>query len=113
MERKNNVTHLLGLPAGPGLAEGPAVVVKPGSIMPRLTGRTILVCDHPSRELALLLPFLSGLITERGGQTASAVIQAREQGIPVILGVAQATEAIQDGDYLRMDGGRGHLEVTR
>ena len=113
MERNNKMAHLMGLPAGPGRAEGQAVVVKNGSLLPKLSGRTILVCEHPSRELALLFPRLSGLITERGGQTASAVIQARELGIPVILGVAMATESIHDGDYLRMDGDKGSLEVTR
>lgn len=42
--------------------------------------------------------------------THGAVI-AREYGIPVVVGVDDATRLIKDGDRIRVDGVQGFVEI--
>lgn len=66
------------------------------------------------------LPFLreaAGIITEQGGMTSHGAIIARELGIPSVVGVAGATQIIQNGEFLTLDGNQGmiyrqHYEVS-
>ncbi len=56
------------------------------------------------------LPFLrqvAGIITEQGGMTSHGAIIARELGIPSVVGVAAATQIIQNGELLTLDGNQG------
>jgi pyruvate,water dikinase len=56
------------------------------------------------------LPFLrsaAGIITEQGGLTSHGAIIARELGIPAVVGVAAATQLIQTGEDLTIDGDQG------
>ncbi len=56
------------------------------------------------------LPFLrqaAGIITEQGGMTSHGAIIARELGIPAVVGVAAATQLIQTGEDLTLDGDQG------
>jgi pyruvate,water dikinase len=50
------------------------------------------------------------LISEQGGLTSHAAILARELGIPAIVALPQATQAIQTGQILRLDGSSGRVE---
>lgn len=43
-----------------------------------------------------------GLVTEIGGWLSHAAIQAREHNLPAIVGVADATTRLQDGDVVRL-----------
>jgi pyruvate,water dikinase len=51
----------------------------------------------------------SGLITEQGGMTSHGAIVARELGIPAVVGVANATQLIQTGEVVIVDGDRGEV----
>ena len=44
--------------------------------------------------------------------THGAVI-AREFGIPAVVGVDRATEAIGDGALVRVNGSEGYVEIVR
>ncbi len=58
------------------------------------------------------LPFLRqavGIITEQGGMTSHGAIIARELGIPSVVGVAAATQIIQNGELLTLDGNQGMI----
>ena len=58
------------------------------------------------------LPFLrqaAGIITEQGGMTSHGAIIARELGIPSVVGVAAATQIIQNGELLTLDGNQGMI----
>lgn len=58
------------------------------------------------------LPFLreaAGIITEQGGMTSHGAIIARELGIPSVVGVAAATQIIQTGELLTLDGNQGMI----
>jgi phosphoenolpyruvate-protein phosphotransferase (PTS system enzyme I) len=55
---------------------------------------------------------IRGLILERGGQTAHAIILARSLGIPALIHVPNATSRIQSGDPLIVDGMAGRVFIN-
>jgi rifampicin phosphotransferase len=38
-------------------------------------------------------------------------VVAREYGIPAVVGVEGATEKIKDGQYIRVDGTSGYVQI--
>lgn len=55
---------------------------------------------------------ISGLITEAGGTTTHSAIIARSLKIPSVIGVANATSLIQNGDLVLIDGFKGIIFVN-
>ena len=51
-----------------------------------------------------------GLVTEVGGLMTHGAIVARKYGIPAAVGVDRATELINDGQLIRLDGNQGFIE---
>jgi pyruvate,water dikinase len=54
---------------------------------------------------------LSAVVTELGGVISHAAIVARENGLPAVVGVPEATRRIRNGQRLRVDGAAGTIEV--
>ncbi|MED4550600.1 PEP-utilizing enzyme, partial [Bacillus licheniformis] len=52
-----------------------------------------------------------GLITEVGGMMTHGSVVAREYGIPAVVGIDKATEIIEDGAYIRVDGTNGFVQI--
>nr|WP_238717998.1 putative PEP-binding protein [Petrachloros mirabilis] len=58
------------------------------------------------------LPWLhqaAGLVCERGGMTSHGAIVARELNLPAVVGVDQATQLLQSGQTLLIDGDLGRI----
>ncbi|MBU2499025.1 MAG: hypothetical protein KKE57_09000, partial [Proteobacteria bacterium] len=100
-----------GQPVSSGIAEGRATVVRGLENFKAVNGRTILVCPCLSPDLVTIFPSLSGLVTETGGILVPAAAIAREYGIPTVVGTFRATEVINDGDIIRVDGTKGCVEI--
>jgi phosphoenolpyruvate-protein phosphotransferase (PTS system enzyme I) len=88
-----------------GGSEGPISALPEGSII--VTSEIL-----PSLISQLERKAVRGLILERGGQTAHAIILARSLGIPAIIHVPDATHRIQTGDRLIVDGMAGRVFVN-
>ncbi|MCF6408750.1 pyruvate kinase [Pseudalkalibacillus salsuginis] len=67
----------------------------------------ILVTIGTDREMMPALKKASAVITEEGGLTSHAAVVGLSLGIPVIVGVENATEILQDGQDITVDGSRG------
>ncbi len=65
---------------------------------------------HP--YFAPVLRRVTGLVVEEGGLLQHAVILAREFGVPTVVGVPHATNAIGSGDFVELDGSTGEVMVT-
>ena len=102
---------LKGTAASSGVVEGPCIVIKDLRDLHALPQGSILVCDVPSPKLAPFMPFLKGLVSERGGLSAIASGYAREYGIPAIAGIKGIMETVHDGDVIRVDGERGTVDL--
>ncbi|MBV8538168.1 MAG: hypothetical protein JO128_21405, partial [Alphaproteobacteria bacterium] len=99
--------RLRGHPAGVGWGTGRARVVNCECELPGVAPGDILVTKVAGPALAHILPRLAGLVTELGGSTSHLASLARERGIPMVLGVLDATERIPNGAQVAVDGVAG------
>jgi len=58
-----------------------------------------------------LFPYLAAIVTDVGAPLSHAAIVARELGIPAVVGCGNATMLLKTGDRVRVDGGRGIVEI--
>ena len=99
--------RLNGHPAGIGWAAGRAVVINCECELGRVAPGDVLVTRVAGPALSHILPRVSGVVTERGGSTSHFASLARERGIPMVLGVGDATRRIPDGAQVAVDGVAG------
>jgi phosphoenolpyruvate synthase/pyruvate phosphate dikinase len=69
----------------------------------------ILVARQTDPGWASLFFLAGGLIMERGGMLSHGAIVAREFGIPAVIAVPQATDLLQTGEMLLIDGDQGRV----
>jgi pyruvate, water dikinase len=98
---------LNGHPAGIGWGSGRAVVVNCECELARVAPGDILVTRVAGPALSAILPRVAGVVAELGGSTSHLASLARERGIPMVLGVLDATRAIPDGAQCAVDGVAG------
>lgn len=60
-----------------------------------------------------LFPRLAAIVTDVGAPLSHAAIVARELGIPAVVGCGNATMRLKTGDWVRVDGGRGSIEIIK
>ena len=99
--------RLNGHPAGVGWGAGRAVVINCECEIGRIASGDILVTRVAGPALGHILSRVAGVVTERGGSTSHFASLARERGIPMVLGVADATRRIPDGAQVAVDGVAG------
>ncbi|MCZ2257990.1 pyruvate kinase [Sporosarcina sp. G11-34] len=71
------------------------------------TEGAILVTNGSDRDMMPAIEKCAGLITEEGGLTSHGAIVGLSLGIPVIVGVENATELIKHGNDITMDAESG------
>ena len=99
--------RLNGHPAGIGWGEGRACVVNCECELARVGPGDILITKVAGPALGQILPRVAGVVAERGGSTSHLASLARERGIPMVLGVLDATRRIPDGVRVAVDGVAG------
>ena len=67
---------------------------------------------EPSETVQLNAMFAKGFTTDLGGRTSHSAIMARSMGIPAIVGTANATKVIQNGDFLILNGDSGEIFIN-
>jgi rifampicin phosphotransferase len=77
----------------------------------RLQPGEILVTSTTNVGWTPLFPRVAAVVTDIGSSLSHAVIVARELGIPAVVGCGYATMRLQSGDRVRVDGGRGTVEI--
>jgi len=105
--------RLNGHAAGVGWATGRAVVINCECELGRVAAGDVLVTRVAGPALSHILPRVAGVVTERGGSTSHFASLARERGIPMVLGVADATRRIPDGAQVAVDGVAGIVRWVR
>jgi pyruvate,water dikinase len=104
---------LNGHPAGIGWGAGRAVVVNCECELSRVARGDILVTRAAGPALSQVLPRVAGVVAELGGSTSHLASLARERGIPMVLGVLDATRRIPDGAQCAVDGVAGVVRWMR
>jgi len=99
--------RLNGHAAGVGWGEGRACVINCECELSRVAPGDILVTKVAGPALSHILTHVAGVVAERGGSTSHMASLARERGIPMVLGVLNATERIPNGSTVAVDGVAG------
>ncbi len=101
---------LTGIAAAPGTAFGRVLVLRDGDSPPTsIPAGTVLLVLQVTPNWLPQLRQASGIVAEQGGMTSHGAILARELGIPAIVGVSKATQLLQTGDIVSLDGDRGFV----
>ena len=98
---------LRGHPAGIGWGTGRAVVINCECELARVAPGDVLVTRVAGPALSHVLPSVAGVVAELGGSTSHLASLARERGLPMVLGVLDATQKIPDGAQVAVDGVAG------
>lgn len=79
----------------------------------KMTKGAILVTRGTDRDMVDWLKLAAAVVTEEGGLTSHAAIVGLNLGIPVIVGVEEATQKLHDGMVVTVDTVRGHIYSGR
>ena len=103
--------RLQGAAVSGGRITAKATVLRSASEGHSLQEGDILVTRQSDPGWASVFFLVRGLIVERGGMLSHGAIIAREYGIPAVVGVVGATQAIQTGSRVSLDGDRGIVDL--
>jgi pyruvate,water dikinase len=104
---------LSGHPSGVGWAAGVARVINCECELARVAVGDVLVTRVAGPALSAVLPRVAGLVAELGGSTSHLASLGRERGIPMVLGVPDATQRIPEGVQVAVDGVAGVVRWMR
>jgi pyruvate,water dikinase len=100
-----------GQAASPGKVRARARLIRSLEEAERLETGEILVTVATMPPWTPLLAIAGGVVTDVGGILSHAAIIAREYGIPAVVATQVATEIIQDGQLVEVDGSSGVVYI--
>lgn len=101
---------LSGLAVSQGHAIARArVITNPNEAPVDVIPGTVLVADVLMPQWLPWIKQSAAIITEQGSITSHSAIIAREVGVPAVMGTARATQLIQTGDLVMVDGEQGKV----
>jgi pyruvate,water dikinase len=98
-----------GWAASPGVVRGKARVLTSLAAGTALEPGEIIVAHSTDPSWTPLFLVAGGIVLEEGGPLSHAAIVAREFGLPAVLNVADAAQAIATGEELLVDGTTGEV----
>jgi len=101
-----------GVPVAPGVAVGQAIVIQSLEDLQRIRSDSILICSRMSPVYSIAFHVVRGIISERGGIMSTAATVARENGLPVVTRVRSAQRIISDGDFIKINGTDGSVQIV-
>lgn len=106
--RPASADRLAGTPASAGTATGKVRVVM-DPVGAHLEPGEILVAPSTDPGWTPLFMTAGALVMEMGGVISHGAVVAREYGIPAVVGVADATTRLHDGQSITVDGAAGTI----
>ncbi|PSQ13286.1 phosphoenolpyruvate synthase, partial [Halobacteriales archaeon QS_7_69_60] len=98
-----------GLGASPGIASGPARVVRNLDQLDKIGEGDVIITEMTTPDMVPAMKRASGIVTDEGGMTSHAAIVSRELGVPAIVGCETGTETLDDGQVITIDGDTGSV----
>jgi phosphohistidine swiveling domain-containing protein len=103
--------QITGFAGAAGRVEGPVRVLDGPEQGDQLQPGEILVAVTTNVGWTPIFPRAAAVVTDVGAPLSHAAIVARELGIPAVVGCGSATTRLHTGDRVRVDGGRGIIEI--
>ncbi len=107
----NSQRKFQGIGTSVGQVEGVIKIVSSLEQMTKIDSQTILVVPYTDAGWSPILARAGGLISEVGGRLSHGAIVAREYNIPAVMDITNATNLLQDGQRVRIDGQAGTVEL--
>ena len=101
-----------GIGASPGRVVGPARVISGPDEFDQMRRGDILVARITTPAWTPLFTLAAGIVTDVGGPLSHSSIVAREYSIPAVLGTGVATERLQSGQQITVDGSAGTVTIS-
>jgi pyruvate,water dikinase len=98
-----------GLGSSPGIASGPARIVKKLDQLDKVGEGDIIVTEMTTPDMVPAMRRAAGIVTDEGGMTSHAAIVSRELGVPAVVGAGDATTTLEDGQMITLDGDKGTI----
>ncbi|MEM8717360.1 MAG: PEP-utilizing enzyme [Cyanobacteria bacterium P01_G01_bin.4] len=92
---------------GRGCVSGPARIVRSGQESSKLVHGEILVAPATDANYVEAMKHAAGVVTEASGAGSHAAVIATRLGLPVMVGVSNATDIIRDGAIVTLDPENG------
>ncbi len=108
-EEESNIIE--GFAGATGIVEGIVRVLLTPEEGESLKPGEILVTILTNVGWTPLFPRAKAIITDTGAPLSHAAIVAREFGIPAVVGTRNATMRLKTGDRVKVDGGRGIVQI--
>jgi pyruvate,water dikinase len=102
---------LSGLGASPGSAAGEASIVRKLDELDQVGEGDIIVAEMTTPDMVPAMKRAAGIVTDEGGMTSHAAIVSRELGVPAVVGAENASEQLDDGQVITIDGEKGTIEI--
>ena len=103
---------LRGTGASAGIVKGPARVVLGPDDFGRVGPGDVIVAPSSNPSWVPLFTIAAGLVTNTGGVLSHAAVVAREFALPAVVGTADATTRIRDGQLIEIDGTTGYVRLS-
>jgi pyruvate,water dikinase len=101
---------IVGEPASPGRATGLVRIVHGSQDFDRFQPGEVLVARATAPAWTPLFARAAAVVTDAGTLAAHASLVAREYGIPAVVGTADATTRLTDGQQVTVDGSAGTVD---
>ncbi len=106
---KNAKVLLEGLSASPGIASGPARIVKSPKEIGIVQQGDVLVAEMTNPDYVPAMRKACAIVTDSGGKTSHAAIVSRELGVPAVVGCGSATKVLAHDQLITVDGTNGKV----
>jgi pyruvate,water dikinase len=100
-----------GFAGAAGIVEGTVRCIEQIEDSDQFLKGEILVTSITNIGWTPLFPRAAAIVTDIGAPLSHAAIVARELGIPAVVGCGNATMILKTGDRVRVNGGKGLVEI--
>jgi pyruvate,water dikinase len=113
MKLNRKPVNLRGVPASPGIATGPAAIVRSWRDIDGVPDGAVLVATKTEPDMFLVFSRICAVVTDTGGKTSHAAINALSLGLPCVVAAERATSVIRDRDLVTVDGTSGDVTIQK
>ncbi|MFW6448539.1 MAG: phosphoenolpyruvate synthase [Halobacteriota archaeon] len=100
-----------GLGASPGQASGAVRFVLNLDHLDQVGEGDILVTEMTTPDMVPAMQRAGAIVTDEGGMTSHAAIVSRELGVPAVVGTGTATNDLENGQTVTVDGDKGQVHA--
>jgi len=98
-----------GRSIGQRIGAGIVKIVKSADEMHKVRAGDVLVADMTDPDWEPVMKRAAAIVTNRGGRTCHAAIIARELGIPAVVGCHNATDVIEENQWVTVSCAQGEV----